>query len=74
MSIPTAPISADYGLQRSQTTTQPAPGGSVQRTASTTRAASVPSDISKTPAAQAAADAKDGAAAKCSNRWKRSTR
>jgi flagellar protein FlaG len=60
MSIPTAPISAGYGLQRSQTTTQPAPGGSVQRTASTTRAASVP-DISKTPAAQAAADAKDGA-------------
>ena len=60
MSIPTVSISADYGLQHSQKATQPAAGNSVQRAASTARAASVSDPVSKTSAAQAAADAKDG--------------
>jgi flagellar protein FlaG len=60
MSIPTVSISVADGLQRSQKTAPPAAGNSVQRTASTARAASVPDNISKTPAAKAAADAKDG--------------
>ena len=58
MSISTVSISAADGLQHSQKATQA--HNRVQRTASTARAASVPGDISKTPAAKAAADAKDG--------------
>lgn len=60
MSIPKVSINAGDGLQHSQKATPPAAGGSVQRTASTARTASVPDPVSKTPAARAAADAKDG--------------
>ena len=60
MSIPTVSINAGDGLQRSQKTAQPAAGNSVQRTASTARAGSVPDNISKTPVAKAAAVAKEG--------------
>lgn len=60
MSIPTVSVNAGDGLQHSQKTTQPAAGNSVQRTASTARAARVPDDIAKTPVAKAAAVAKEG--------------
>ena len=60
MSIPTVSISVADGLQHSQKTAPPAVGSSVQRTASTARAARVPDDISKTPVAKAAAVAKEG--------------
>lgn len=48
MSISIVSMNANDGLQSSQKTAQPAPGSSV------------PGDISKTPAAQVAAGAKDG--------------
>lgn len=60
MSIPTVSMHAGDGLQHSQKATPPAAGNSVQRTASTARAASVPDDISKAPATKAAAVAKEG--------------
>lgn len=60
MSMTTVSMNASDGLQNSQKTAQPAPGSGVQRALSATRAASVPDDISKTPAAKVAAGAKDG--------------
>lgn len=60
MSISTVSMNAADGLQHSQKATPPAAGGSVQRTASTARAASAPDPVSKTPAAKAATDAKEG--------------
>ncbi|WP_426147327.1 flagellar protein FlaG [Polaromonas sp. DSR2-3-2] len=64
MSIPIVSMNAGDGLQHSQKATLPAAGNSVQRTASTARAASAPDNISRTPAAKAAADAKEAEAAK----------
>lgn len=61
MSMTTVSMNANDGLQNSQKTAQPAAGSSVQRALSATMTASVPDDISKTPAAKVAADAKDGA-------------
>ena len=59
MTIPKVSMNAGDGLQYSQKATQPAAGSSAQRTASTARTAGVPDNISKTPAAKAAADAKE---------------
>ena len=60
MSISTVSMNANDGLQNSQKTAQPAPGSSVQRALSATRAVSVPDDISKTAAAKVAAAVKEG--------------
>lgn len=60
MSIPTVSISVADGLQHSQKTAPPAHASKVQGAASTARAARVPDDIAKTPAAKVAAAAKDG--------------
>lgn len=60
MSIPTVLMNAGDGLQHRPKTTLSAANNSVQRAASTGRAASLPDLVFKTPAAQAAADAWDG--------------
>jgi flagellar protein FlaG len=64
MSVSTVSMNAGNGLQNSQKTTQPAPGGSAQSAVSTAQAASVPDAVFQTPAAKAAADAKAREAAK----------
>lgn len=66
MSISIDPMRAGDGLQHSQKATQPAAGGSASGAALNTRAASMSGDLPSTPAAKAAADAREGETAKLS--------
>ena len=60
MSIPIVLMNAGDGLQHSTKMMESAANNSVQRAASTARVASLPDLVFKTPAAQVAADARDG--------------
>lgn len=66
MSISIDPIRAGDGLQHSQKTAQPTAGGSASGAALTTRAASMSGELPGTPAVKAAANAREGEAAKLS--------